>query len=249
MNKPTPEIRMAMTQPPHGRSPVMYQRWTNLLFLHWAVAPDTIQATLPPGLTVDTYNDQAWLGVVPFFMQGLRPRFCPPVPGLSNFLELNLRTYVHDDKGRPGVWFYSLDANQALAVKIAQLGFSLPYVHAQIASTVDAEGGIEFRSTRRGQPVQEFHYKPVTVMGTARPGTLEFFLVERYLLFSHQESKNRLYMGRIHHKPYPLVEPELPAYSRDLFPLNGFADPARAPDHALMSHGVDVAVYGLQRIA
>ena len=249
MKKPDTEIRMSLTQRPGSRSPVMYQRWSNLLFLHWAVSPEMIQATLPRGLYVDTYEDQAWLGVVPFFMEGLRPRFCPAVPGLSNFLELNLRTYIHDERGRPGVWFYSLDANQAVAVKIAQVGFSLPYVYADIRAAIDAAGEIDFHSTRPGHSQQSFRYGPGSELGPARPGSLEFFLVERYLLFSHRRRNNRLFMGRIHHEPYPLVKPELSAYSRDLFSLNGFSDPQRPPDHSLMAPGVDVTVYGLERIS
>ena len=249
MDPPNLETRIALTRRPQDRSPVMYQRWSNLLFLHWAVEPEIIQATLPPGLHVDTFDGSAWLGVVPFFMEGLRPRFSPPVPGLSHFLELNLRTYVHDEQGRPGVWFYSLDANQAIAVAIARVGFSLPYVRARMASVVEDGGGaIEFRSERPGQAEQLFQYAHGPVLEAPRPGSLEFFLVERYLLFSHRKKGNRLYMGRIHHRPYPLMKPQLLSHSRDLFALNGFKDPERDPDHALLSNGVDVTVYGLERI-
>lgn len=98
----------------------MYQRWRDLLFLHWEYPVEQIQQTLPPGLRVDTYHGQAYLGIVPFFMCDIRPRFLPAVRGISHFLELNLRTYVYDEAGVPGVWFYSLDANQRLAVKVAR---------------------------------------------------------------------------------------------------------------------------------
>ena len=243
-----PELagRIALTRKPADRSPVMFQRWAHLLFLHWRVDPDMIQATLPPGLFVDTYDKEAWLGIVPFFMEGLRPRFCPAVPGISNFLELNLRTYVHDSHGRPGVWFYSLDANQALAVKIAQTVFSLPYRHAKMEAKTDMP--IELHSTRTGQPRQTFIYEPGEPIGHSEPGSLEFFLVERYLLFSYRAASQKLFMGRIHHEPYALHKPEVSAYSRDLFRLNGFEDPERGHDHALLSTGVDVSVYGLERV-
>lgn len=227
----------------------MYQRWANLLFLHWSVSPEVIQATLPPGLYVDTYHEQAWLAVVPFFMQGIRPRFCPAVPGLSSFLELNLRTYVHDRHGRPGVWFYSLDANQALAVKIAQTVFSLPYVYARMSAGTGTGNTIDLQSTRRGEARQTFQYAPGEAIGHAEPGSLEHFLVERYLLFSYRERSRTLYIGRVHHAPYPLFKPEVSSYSRDLFRLNGFADPERDPDHALMSPGVDVSIYGLEQVS
>lgn len=107
-------------QPPSCQSPVMFQRWAHLLFLHWSLAPDLVQLTLPHGLQVDTFEGKAWVGIVPFFMRGVRPAGFVSVPGISNFLEMNLRTYVRDEGGRPGIWFYSLDANQALAVCLAR---------------------------------------------------------------------------------------------------------------------------------
>jgi uncharacterized protein len=120
----------------------MYQQWRDLLFLHWEYSTATIQATLPDGLYVDTFDGKAYLGVVPFFMRNIRPRYLPTVPGISNFMELNLRTYVHDREGVPGVWFYSLDANQHLAVKIARRFFHLPYVfaHMNLISAVEEVG-------------------------------------------------------------------------------------------------------------
>jgi len=110
----------------------MYQQWRDLLFLHWEYPAAAIQETLPEGLFVDTFGGTAYLGIVPFFMRNSRPRFLPAVPGLSNFMELNLRTYVYDRSGIPGVWFYSLDANQPLAVEIARRIFHLPYRHAKM---------------------------------------------------------------------------------------------------------------------
>ncbi len=105
----------------------MYQRWQDLLFLHWSVDPSDVACTLPRGLSVDTFDDQAWIGVVPFQMTGVRPRFFPAVPGISNFPELNLRTYVVDDQGRPGVWFYSLDTPMPLPNWIARTFFHMYY--------------------------------------------------------------------------------------------------------------------------
>jgi hypothetical protein len=128
---PTLNQRLAHRDKPSA-FPVMRQRWSRLLFLHWPMEPDVIQATLPPGLTVDTFDGRAWIGVVPFFMERIRPVFCPPVPGISWFLELNVRTYVHNEQGNSGVWFYSLDCNQPLAVEIARRLFHLPYQHAEM---------------------------------------------------------------------------------------------------------------------
>ncbi|MEL7087674.1 MAG: DUF2071 domain-containing protein [Planctomycetota bacterium] len=118
-------------KPPTGPC-VMRQAWRDLLFLHWEFDPGLIQDTLPTGLRVDTLGGRAYVGVVPFQMDKVRPRFCPPVPGVSWFGELNLRTYVVGPDGRPGVWFYSLDAHQRLAVWLARKFFSLPYYYARI---------------------------------------------------------------------------------------------------------------------
>src|SRR5271165_4837799 len=135
-------------QPPLGQSPVMFQRWFHLLLLHWPVEPESVP--LPPGLQVDTFAGKGWIGIVPFFMRGVRPAGLPSIGGLSNFLELNLRTYVLDRDGRPGIWFYSLDANQPLAVWIARLCFALPYQHAAMRTDIDDGGEIAYSSVRLG---------------------------------------------------------------------------------------------------
>ncbi len=135
----------------------MFQRWLHLLFLHWPVEPQTIQSTLPLGLQVDTFAGKGWIGIVPFFMRGVRPVGLPPVVGLSNFLELNLRTYVRDRDARPGIWFYSLDASQPLAVWIARLCFALPYEHATMRANIDG-GEIAYSSVRTGS-VEALHYR------------------------------------------------------------------------------------------
>ena len=106
---------------------MMHHAWRDLLFLHWRVDPERIQRTLPPGLTVDVFDGAAYVGIVPFFMCDIRPRGLPAMPGLSNFMELNVRTYVHDAQGTPGVWFYSLDCNSRLTVWGARRFFHLPY--------------------------------------------------------------------------------------------------------------------------
>ena len=105
MITPSPEQRDFMRSYPEGELPVMYQRWEKLLFLHWEMDPEVIQSTLPSGLYVDNYEGKAYVGIVPFYMRGIRPRGFPAIPYLSNFLECNVRTYVHDENGVPGVWF------------------------------------------------------------------------------------------------------------------------------------------------
>ena len=243
--RPTIEQRLQATHRPENRSPVMYQRWAHLLFLHWSMDPQLIQATLPPGLHADTFEGRAFLGVVPFFMKGVRPRFCPPFPGLSHFLELNLRTYVHDEQGNPGVWFYSLDANQWMAVKIAQTVFSLPYVYARMSGSVGSDQSVTLESTRKGGSAQRFTYKPSAPLPASEPGSLQFFLAERYLLFAYRKRSRALLLGRVHHRPYSLYHADVEDFSTALFSLNGFEEPARIADHVMLSPGVDVGIYRL----
>ncbi|HKK19376.1 MAG TPA: DUF2071 domain-containing protein, partial [Opitutales bacterium] len=125
------EARLRERELPDGPV-VMYQRWSELLFLHWAVPTEVVQAGLPKGLNVDSFEGKAWIGVVPFEMSGVRPRGLPAVPWLSNFPELNLRTYVYDEQGRPGVWFYSLDTPNAVANWTARTFFHLNYRTAKM---------------------------------------------------------------------------------------------------------------------
>lgn len=128
---PSLETRKAQQEEPVG-TPVMYQTWRDLLLLHWEWDPAEIQELLPPGLYVDTYGDKAYVAVTPFFMNDVRASFLPEIPGTANFLELNVRTYVYDRNGIPGVWFFSLDCNQNLAVMMAKLFYSLPYHSAEM---------------------------------------------------------------------------------------------------------------------
>lgn len=225
------------------RPHVMLQRWERLAFLHWRWDPDVIQRTLPPGLTVDTFQGEVWLAIVPFFMRGIRPRFCPPVPGISDFLELNVRTYVRDVQGRHGVWFYSLDCDQSLAVWTARTFFHLPYQHARMSATVSGPR-VDYHCQRRHEPAKSrFTWSLDQQTRHAEPGTLEFFLAERYLLLS--QTPRGLRCGQVHHTPYPLADMTLESWDVNPLLQAGFDDPKRPPDHLIGSPGVDVLIYAL----
>lgn len=242
---PTLQQRVALTQRPNSFA-LMYQRWSSLLFLHWEANAEALAATLPPGLYLDTFEGKAYLGLVPFYMDGVRPRFCPPVKGISDFLEMNLRTYVHDREGQAGVWFYSLDANQPLAVGLARRLFHLPYQHAEMRARREAEGWVRYSCRRAWTQVKmDFNYRGVGEVVTAQPGTLEFFLAERYLLYSFRNGE--LFSGRVYHAPYPLQRAELREWSDRILGLNGFDSVGRPPDLAHYSHGVEVEVFPLQQ--
>src|SRR5438309_1209686 len=125
-----------------------YQRWRSLLFLHWPVAAEAVQKLLPPGLAVDTFDGQAWVGVVPFTMRDVRPRGLPAISLVSDFHELNLRTYVHRDGADPGVWFFSLEAAKSIPVRIARRFWHLPYHRAQMSLLQDG-AELSYSSERR----------------------------------------------------------------------------------------------------
>ena len=249
INIPTDEKRMQARERPTNRSHVMLQSWHDLLFLHWEIDANVIQASLPKGLTVDRWNGKAYIGIVPFLMRNIRPRFCPAVPGISNFHEVNVRTYVFDKHGTPGVWFYSLDANQWLAVRLARSLFQLPYFDAQMGHT-KRDIQINYHSLRKGtDPAKRstFSYAVGESIGVAKPNSFEFFLAERYILFAYRPN-GQLYSGQVIHAPYPLYTADVQTYSTDLIELAGFKSPARPPDHVLFSAGVDVDVYAIEKV-
>ena len=250
MQTPTEVQRLAVRQRPIG-SALMYQSWTDLLFLHWRMDSESIQNLLPTGLFVDCFQGEAYVGVVPFFMKNIRFRGTPAVPWISNFMELNLRTYVHDDTGRPGVWFLSLDCDQPLAVWAARTLFHLPYQHASMRSTIQNGTWIDYRSQRlsQGKSNEEsrFNYSYASEVSYAQPGTLDFFLAERYLLFSVNR-RQQISSGQVHHTPYPLCKVEVQIAETDLFELNGLPKIQRPFDHAVGSRGVDVEVFSLVKM-
>ncbi|MCB1207711.1 MAG: DUF2071 domain-containing protein [Verrucomicrobiales bacterium] len=243
---PTLKDRLALRQRP-SRPVVGYQRWNELLFLHWDFPAEVVQASLPPGLHVDTFDGRGYVGVVPFFMERIRPRFLPAVPGISWFLELNVRTYVFDDRGQPGVWFYSLDCNQALAVAIAQRFFHLPYWNAEMTAR-RVDHGIAYDCQRKGDERRaSYQWTAGRTIGAATPGSLEFFLLERYLLFS-TNAAGALFTGQVHHAPYQMREMQLHAQSTVPMTQAGF-DARGEPASVLAAAKVDVEIFPLRRAA
>lgn len=224
------------------------QRWQRLLFAHWSVSAADVQARLPRGLFVDTHRGEAYLGLVPFFMQRVRPRGLPPLPGLSWFLEFNVRTYVCDAHGRPGVWFFSLDCNQPIAVKVARRWFHLPYEHAAMTARLD-HGSCDFVSHRRGSPAPADRFTwhaPVQGGQPAAPGSLEFFLVERYRLFTSR-ADGTLLSGSVRHAPYSLHVPSVSGWSTAAAKLAGF-NLEGPPASLLAADTVDVSIHPLRPI-
>jgi uncharacterized protein len=220
--------RLAIRHRPEGQ-PVMHQDWGKLLFMHWRINEGLIRPLIPEELQIDTYGGSAWLAVTPFTIWGISafPPFLPPIPGLSSMHELNVRTYVHLD-GVPGVWFFSLDANSSPAVFAARTFFHLPYFNAEIRLEEDGDE-IIYDLSREDDPPAALHarWKIGKKLPQAQAGSREFFLTERYCLYT--ESDGALYRGRIHHEPWPLQQAELLEFDTDIFVANGLPKPSGQP--------------------
>ena len=223
--------RLALRERPPG-APLLRQQWAELLFLHWPVPAELLQAHLPPRLRPDTHQGQAWIAIVPFEMSKVRTRFTPQVPGTHTFLELNVRTYVHLD-GVPGVWFFSLDATSALAVWVARTFFRLPYLRATMRLDQPSAELRQFAATRThaGEPAATFRatWKLGAPLPPAAPDSLEFFLTERYCLYTSNKAQTKLYRGRVAHAAWPLRAAQVLHLESSLLESHGLPTPTGKP--------------------
>jgi uncharacterized protein len=208
---------------------IMTQTWRDLLFAHWPVDRDRLRALVPAGVDIDVHDGQAWLGIVPFQMTNVAPRGLPTLPWVSAFPELNVRTYVvRDDK--PGVYFFSLDAGSPIAVAAARTLFHLPYFSAEM-QVETADGYVRYESRRTGSDrsaALSCRYRPIAGASEPAPGTLEYFLTERYCLYVVDRGArvNRL---EIHHRPWQLQTAELEVSVNTMADASGLSLPPVAP--------------------
>ena len=183
----------------------MQMRWRELLFAHWVVDASAVRPLIPARLQLDVFEDRCYVGAVPFLMEGVTPRLVPPLPGLHAFPELNLRTYVTLDR-KPGVWFFSLDAGQKLAVRVARRLFHLPYFDARFDIALDADR-VNYSAVRthQGAPAATFNatYEPQGPVYKSVTGSLDAWLTERYCLYA-TDAQSGVYRGEIEHAPWPL---------------------------------------------
>jgi uncharacterized protein YqjF (DUF2071 family) len=225
----------------------MKQEWHDLLFAHWAVGVDVLRPLIPGALEIDTFGGQAWVGVVPFRMSGVRMRGTPAIPGLSRFPELNVRTYVVRD-GKPGVWFFSLDATNAVAVWGARTLFHLPYFLAEMICAKDA-GWIRHeshRKDRRGSPaLLRARYCAVGDIFHAQPRSIEHFLAERYCLYTVDE-QGRIIRCDIHHPPWPLQLAKAELQENSMAAAAGISIAAERPELLHFSRHQEVLVWAPQ---
>jgi len=222
---------------PPGRW-LMRQRWNDLLFAHWPVPAASLAPLLPEGLEVDTFQGSAWLGVVPFWMDRIKIRGFPPIPGSRTFPDLSLRTYVREERtGTPGVYCLSLDANNLLTVMIRRAFFSLPthWAEMRLEQRTTREFTIDSRRRFALQPVVfKAHYRGLGAtwkLAESRPGTIEHFLMERYCMFSSNRAGQPI-RANLHHISYPLEEAEAEIEQNNLADALGIC----LPDHEPVLH-------------
>lgn len=220
--------RLSIRERPAGW-PIMHQTWGNLLFIHWRIDQNVLRTLVPKQLDIDVFDGSAWIGVIPFTMWGIRASFLPPIPGTNAFHELNVRTYVHLN-GVPGVWFFSLDAANKLAVWAARKLYHLPYFYADMSLT-QMEKTITYSSVRRDRHGPPAELQAGWTIGEELPpstlGSLEFFLTERYCLYSEHEG--RLYRARIHHPSWTLRRANLLSMNSSMIESPGLPTPTGNP--------------------
>jgi len=222
---------------------VMTQTWEDLLFAHWPIDPDELRRVIPAPLTLDTYEGQAWIGIVPFNITAFRPRWLPSIPRITTFPELNVRTYVVvGDK--PGVYFFSLDAANWPAVIGARLWFHLPYVFAQMSVRHNVDW-VVYDSVRkdRSAPPGAFHASYIINghLNYAPPGSLPHWLTERYCLYA-VGPRNQVIRGEIHHAKWPL-QPATAKIEVNTLPLPGGLRLPNVPPLLHFAKKIDVAMW------
>ena len=223
----------------------MKQTWHDLLFAHWPLPKDEIRPLVPDQLSLDTFDGKGWVGVVPFWMSGIHARGLPPLPGLSRFPELNVRTYV-TCSGKPGVYFFSLDAANLPAVWAARTFYHLPYFHARMSS-LEQEGRIHYSSERYcGTATFRGTYRPTSDARLRAKGSIEHWLTERYCLYTVHH--NQVYRGEIHHEPWPLQDAEADISENTVAPASNISLPNTRP-LLHFARRLDVLIWPLRQLS
>jgi uncharacterized protein len=228
---------------------IMAQSWHDLLFAHWRIDAALLRPQIPAALQIDAFAGQAWIAVVPFRMSGVRLRWTPALPWSSAFPEMNVRTYVSAER-KPGVWFFSLDARNPVAVAIARAWFHLPYFRAQM-NCEERDTWIHYHSGRThpgaAAGIFEGRYRAAGEIFEPKPGTLEHFLTERYCLYA-KASRGQIYRGEIHHQPWRLQAAEVEFTRNSMVEAAGLALPSHEP-LLHFARRQDMVAWAPQRIA
>lgn len=232
------------TRPPPARPWLIRQSWHDLLFLHWPVPAAALRELIPLSLAIEEFAGSAWVAVTPFRMSGIRFRHLPTLPVASRFEELNVRTYVAYQDW-PGVWFFSLDAGSRLAVLAARWLYGLPYVHARMRQRREGEA-IVYHSERADGTCFTASYQPSGPAAESKPGSLEYFLTERYCLYALDRS-GTLQRAAIDHVPWPLQPATALVDRNDMLGVHGISA-GGPPVTTHFARRLDVEVWSPERI-
>jgi uncharacterized protein YqjF (DUF2071 family) len=236
-------------RPDWQRRTVLRQQWTELAYFHWAYEPSVVQRRLPRGVTVDTFDGSAWVGLIPFEMRDVRIGPTPPVPWLGSFIEINVRTYVVDELGRRAVWFFSLDVPRSVIVAVARTAFALPYCWAEAGHERHGDRHrywLNRRWPRGTRPHAEMRFTVGPTLADDEIGDLGHFLTARWALLTTR--RRRVLYGAVRHPQWPLHRVVDLDIDQDVVEAAGLPSPEGAP-HAMYSPGVPVEIAWLQRLA
>lgn len=230
----------------------MTQTWHDVAFLHYAVDPSVLRRLVPDVLTLDLYDGKAFLSILPFWMNHVRPAGVPPMPWFSKFSELNLRTYVTFG-GKPGVLYFSRDSSGLSAVWAARVFYRLPFWHANMKVSVKPKTSLVQYSSRRihgpkaenGMPEMRCAYSPAGEVFHARPRSLEHFLAERYCLYSY--NRGRLYRAEVHHLQWPLQPATVEIEKNTMAEPLGIKLPEQ-PDLCHFAKSSKILIWGPERV-
>ncbi len=234
--------------PPREWRPALRQQWAELAYFHWRYDTEVVQRLLPPGVFVDTFDDSAWVGLIPFEMRNVQLGPTPPFPWLGSFIEINVRTYVTDSQGRRAVWFFSLDVPRSVIVAVARSAFALPYCWAT-ANHVRSNDHHHYSMTRRwprpSGPHADMRFFVGDRIEDEAVGDLEHFLCARWALLTTRRSQ--LLYGKVHHERWPLHHLKQVEIDQTIIEAAGLPSPVGAP-HAMYSPGVDVGVKWFENV-
>ncbi len=221
----------------------MQQGWMDALFIHYPIRIDILRNLVPDGLPLDSYDGWGWIGLVPFHMEGVRFR---GIPATSSFPELNVRTYVTVD-GKPGVYFFSLDATHLPMVMFAQKFCHLPYSHANMSIKRDEEC-IHFSSRRKNDAAitLDCSYRTISEPYLSTKGSFDDWLTERYCFYT-KNAKGRVLRCDILHRPWPLQRAEAEIRENTLLSAQGI-DVEHMQPVLHYSKGVTVRVWPMLRV-
>lgn len=243
------DIESITAEPPAlNRREVLHQRWDELAYFHWPYDPAHVQRLLPAGVRVDTFDGQAWVGVIPFEMRRVRFGATPPVPYLGDFIEVNVRTYVIDPLGRRAIWFWSLDVPRSLVVGVARTVFALPYCFAQTSHSVVGDEHrytVRRRWPHRRRPVADLRFRVGDRIPDADVDELSHFLTARWALVTTRGSK--LLYGKVRHERWPLHRVGGVEVTGDLVETAGLPAPT-GPPHGMYSPGVAVDLAWFEQV-